>query len=52
MFDVYRAWIQEWYLDEIQASLGGGGDHTPGALARPLSSPDKGVGPEDRTAVP
>ena len=51
MLDVYRAGIEERYLHEIQASLGGARDHTLGTLARPLTRPDKSVGPEGRTAI-
>ena len=51
MLDVYGAGIEERYLHEIQASLGGARDHTLGTLARPLTRPDKSVGPEGRTAI-
>jgi hypothetical protein len=40
MLDVYRAGIEEWYLHEIQARVGGARDHTLGALGRPLIRPD------------
>jgi hypothetical protein len=49
--DVYRAGIEEWYLDEIQANPSGAGDHTLGTLGRPLIRPDKGMGTEGRTTV-
>jgi hypothetical protein len=51
MLDVYRAGIEEWYLHEIQASLGSARDHAFGTLARPLTRPDKCVGPEGRAVI-
>jgi hypothetical protein len=37
MLDVYRVGIEERYLHEIQASVGGARDHTFGSLTRPLT---------------
>jgi hypothetical protein len=51
MLHVYRAGIEERYLDKIQANPGGARDHTLGTLARPLTRPDKCVGPEGRATV-
>ena len=51
MLDIYRAGIEEWYLDEIQTNPGGVRDHTLGTLGRPLIRPDKGMGTEVRTIV-
>jgi hypothetical protein len=51
MLHVYRAGIEERYLDKIQANPGGARDHTLGTLARPLTRPDKSVGPEGRATI-
>jgi hypothetical protein len=51
MLDAYRGGVEERYLYEIQANLGGARDNTLGALARPFTRPDKSVGPEGRTTI-